>query len=374
MNKPGKHKRLPLLMVLFLLGLVLALAAQRVVQRLEPLSVRQAPPLAVEVVDLQPGPFVLTRHYTGSLAAARTVELGARINSRVVAVHHREGEQVQKGELLISLDNGEQRNEIERLEAQGRRLRAELAYWQSQYQRSSQLLQQQAVSERVYEEALRMRDSLGASVEENAKALANARLKLEYTRIRAPFDGRVERVLTEEGGMVQAYGRALMVLASSGAMKAVVAVPQADLDWIRPGLAVRLRLPALGLSRQSRIHRLYPALDPATRNARFEAWLGDGDEGGLGLYAGMAVEAQVVVEAHDAALAVPRRALRESGPGHGVYLAVDGRARWRQVQTGGHAGGRVLIRGGLKPGERVIVTPDPRLRDGVAIQALEAVP
>ncbi len=375
MNEPGRHKKLSALLLLLLVGLVLVFAVQRVVQRRQPVPVRAVPPLAVEVVTPQPASFVVTRRYVGSVEAARSVALTARISSRVTAVHHREGERVSRGELLISLDDAEQRNEIRRLLASGRRLRAEYAYWKNQYQRSIRLLKERAIAESAHDEALRMKKSLEASLEENTVVLARARLELGYTQIRAPFNARIQKVLTDVGATTLKYSRVLMELVSSDAFKAMVTVPQADLGRIRPGQPVRLRLPALDLLQHGRIQKIHPVLDPSTRNVTFEAWLvDDGRDEPDRIHAGMMVEATVVLQEYDAVLTIPRQALIKNRLDSGVFVVADGKARWSRVQAGESAGGRVRIRDGLRAGVQVIVTPDPRLRDGVAVKVIRGTP
>ncbi len=367
------HRKLSILLLLFLLGLVLLFAVLRVRERLAPVPVPATRPLAVETLVLQAAPFVVTRRYTGSVVAAQTTEILARVSSRVVRIHHREGDRVQKGERLISLDDREQRNEISRLQANGKRLQAEFRYWQSQYRRSLKLRREKVISESVYEEALRMKDSLAAAIEENTRALATARLKLEYTRITAPFDARVKKVLTEEGEQTLLYVRPLMELVSAQAMKAVVSVPQVDVGHIHPGMPVQLRLPSLGLWQQTVIAKRYPALDPVTRNGRFEAWfLEQGYEDGRGLQAGMTVDATVVMAEYDAALAIPHQALIDNRLGTGVFVVEKGKARWRKVVAAEVAAGRLRIRQGLQAGEQVIVTPDPRIEDGVLVRVANA--
>ena len=362
------RKSLSAALLLILVLMVLFFAIQRVQQRLQPLPVPAPTPLAVEVLTLAPGPFSVHARYVGSVAAGRVVRIPAQVGARVMAIEHREGDRVEQGERLIRLDDRELSNEIQRLRASEQRLRSDLDYWERQNRRNTTLHQQKVIPESQLDESRRMVDSLRASMHETAEALANAEIRLDYTQIRAPFAGRIARMMTEVGDLAVPLSKPLLELVSLQDMKAVVSVPQVDIGRLTTGLAVNLRMPAADLTVTSRIEKIYPLLDPVTRNATFEACLGCGPEALPDtLYPGMALEATVILAHHDEALAIPHHALLRRGDAQGVFLFEDGEARWRAVQSGAVEGGRVLIRSGLKAGDRLIVTPDPRLRDGLAV-------
>ena len=362
------RKRLSAILLLVLVAMVLFFAIQRVQQRLQPVPVRTPPVLAVETLTLTPAPFSLRARYVGSVAARQVAQIPAQVGARVMAIEHREGDRIEQGELLIRLDDRELSNEIQRLRANEQRLRSDLDYWVRQNRRNTTLRQQKVIPESQLDESRRMVDSLQASIHENAEALANAEIRLGYTLIRAPFAGRIARLMTEVGDLAVPLSKPLLELVSLQDMKAVVSVPQVDIGRLTTGLAVNLRMPAADLTVTSRIEKIYPLLDPVTRNATFEACLGCGPEALPDtLYPGMALEATVILAHHDEALAIPHHALLRRGDAQGVFLFEDGEARWRAVQSGAVEGGRVLIRSGLKAGDRLIVTPDSRLRDGLAV-------
>jgi len=362
------RKRGSAILLLVLVGMVLFFAIQRVQQRLQPVPVQPPAPLAVETVTLTPAPFSLRARYVGSVVAGQVAQIPAQVGARVMAIAYREGDRVEQGELLIRLDDRELGNEIQRLRATEQRLRSDLDYWQRQNRRNTTLRQQKVIPESQLDESRRMVDSLQASIHENAEALANAQIRLGYTQIRAPFGGRIARLMTEVGDLAVPLSKPLLELVSLQGMKAVVSVSQVDIGRLASGLAVSIEIPAANLRLERRIEKIYPLLDPVTRNATFEACLGCGPEAlPDALYPGMALAATVVLAHDDAALAIPHHALLQRGDAQGVFLFEDGVARWRTVQGGAVEGGRVLIRLGLKAGDRLIVTPDSRLRDGLAV-------
>ncbi len=361
-GRSGLKRALSALLLLALLAVVGVFAARRVKERLRPLEPVPTPPVAVETLEVGPGPFAVTRRYTGSVEAARRVRVAARMTGRVLQVHRREGEAVDKGALLVTLDAAELADEVQRLEAARRRTLAELDFWKKQLARDERLLAARTIARTKRDETRRMVDTLTAALDETRYALAAARTRLGYAEIRAPFAGRVQALLTELGDMA-GPGKPLVDLVATAPLKAVVRVPEQDLGRLRPGAPVTVRVPSVGRRLSCRVDRIYPALDPATRNGTFEARLPDA----RGLRPGMAVEAEVTLARDPKALAVPHQAVQRRRGRTGVFVARAGVARWRPVETGEVQAGRVRVLSGLEPGDRVIVTPDPRLRDGTPI-------
>ncbi len=363
----NSRKKLSAFLLLIMVALVLIFAIQRILARLSPLPVVSQPPLAVEMLRLTARPFTLSRRYTGSVVAAQRVQIAAQVNARVEAIYQREGDWVEKGARLISLDDQELNNELHRLQASDQRLRAEHRYWVNQHRRNKKLIQKKVISDSQLEESLRMKESRQASIKENTEALANAKIRLSYSKISAPFAGRIQRLMTEVGDQAALF-KPLLEIVSMQRMKAVVSVPQADLGQLQTGLPVQLRIPATGLVQQTVIKKIYPALELKTRNATFEAYFSENEKQNLThLYPGMVVEAIVALQQHDFAISIPHHALHKNKQGEGVFVVEDGIAKWRQVRSGGVEAGRVLILSGLNEGDKIIVTPDLRLKDGVAV-------
>ncbi len=360
MKVHATRRGLSALLMLALAGTVLVFAIERVYERMQPTRLQPVPPLAVETIYVQPAPFGLVRHYTGTVSAIKRAQLSAQVNATLLRVHHREGEMVAKDEVLITLDATELESEVERLNSIGQRIRADLAFWERQLERDQQLLKQKLVSPRQRDDSRRMVLTLTASLQENLHALDAAHTRLGHTTIRAPFTGRIQRLLTETGELA-VPGKPMLELVAPWPLKAVVTVPQQDLARMTVGEPVELSLPVSGYSWQTVVSRIYPAVDAVTRTATFEAPV---PESLAGLLPGMAIEAAVTIQREEAALAIPHQALLRRKDGAGVFVVQADRAHWRHVTAGTAREGLIRIRKGLVPGDEIIVTPDPRLVEG----------
>jgi len=383
------------LLLLALVGVVVFFGVHRIRERLKPTPPVPRPPLAVEAVKVEPGPFTVTRRYTGSIVSTKRALISAQVSARVKVVHYREGETVKKGDLLITLDDRELRAEVGRLEATARRMQADLDYWRLQATRDEKLLQGKAIPPQKRDESRRMVASLEASLNANEYALSAARAKLEHTLIHAPFSGAIQRLDTEVGELA-APGKVLLELVATRPLKAVFSVPQKDITEIVPhpsryssetqrgnpldtrvpkergvelltqkDIKVRLVVPSLDKTITAHVAHIFPALDTVTRNATFDVRLTEHLEG---LRPGMTVDAIVILAKFERALVLPRSAIRIRKGDTGVYIVENNVARWRSVIIGQAQGKQIRIVSGLKGGETVVITPDPRLQDGSRVQ------
>ena len=356
----SRGQRTALVAVVTVLAAAIGLAAaQRLQDKRDPAPPRERPAPAVEVVEVAPAPFVLTRTYRGSVAADNRAVVSARITARVLEIHHREGAVVAAGEPLIRLDDEELRREADRLEAVGQRLAGEFEVATRQLARDRELHAEHMIPERSLDESVQRAQGLEAQQRENRAALALVNTRLGYSIERAPFDGIVQRNHVQAGELA-ALGQPLIELVSTADLKAVIAVPQADASLIAPGQPVELEVAALRERWSGTVDRVYPALDESTRNATVAAFFPPAAP----VRPGMAVTAQVELERLGDVLSVPAHAVHREAADTWVWLFDAGVARRQAVRAGATRHGVTLIEDGLSTGAPVIVTADRRLADG----------
>ena len=192
----------------------------------------------------------------------------------------------------------------------------------------------------------------------------------------APASGRVLRVLQESAGLVQA-GTALVEVGDPSALEIVVDLLTTDAVHVTPGtpaqilgwggdeLAARvIRVEPSGFTRPSALgvdeQRVNVVL--AFTNPRSE-WASLGD--------GFHVEARLVLWRGEQTLQVPALAVFRQGGGSAVFSMRDDRARLQPVTIGHRGDIQVEVLSGLAAGDRVIVHPGDRVKDGVRVERLE---
>jgi len=151
-----------------------------------PPSVTVSRPLRMPITDYL--------NATGTVAAAQTVDLVARVEGYLRSIDFVDGSPVKKGQLLFVI-------QPEPYQANLAAAQAQLDNAQSEYQRQLRMIKENATSQANVEKWRSSRDQAAAQVE-------IARIQLGYTRITSPFDGRIDRHLIDVGNLVGMSGQA----------------------------------------------------------------------------------------------------------------------------------------------------------------------
>jgi membrane fusion protein (multidrug efflux system) len=204
-----------------------------------------------------------------------------------------------------------------------------------------------------------------ATVKETAAKLELAQARLNETIIAAPFAGTITKVLVRQGDMA-AMKAPLLEMADLSSLVVRCAVPETNASEARPGMKAQVRLDALpGKDLPAEVVRVYPELDPRMRTRTIELTVQEPVE----LVPGMFGRVRLIIESVSDAVTVPVQAIIISPVGAQVaFVAAEGNAVQRKVQTGIEESGRVQILSGLTPGEKVIVSGQERLKDGAEIR------
>lgn len=160
------------------------------------------PPPQVSVAQVLVEDVQLWDAFTGRIEAVETVDLRPRVSGYIESVNYREGQEVEKGDVLFVIDPRPYRAELERAEAELQRARARAELARSEAARAEALAQSRSISR----EELDQRRAAAATSEADilaAQAIAEtARLNMEFTEVRAPIAGRAGRALVTPGNLV----------------------------------------------------------------------------------------------------------------------------------------------------------------------------
>lgn len=288
-----------------------------------------------------------------------------------------------------------------------KRAQADRGRWQSEFDRTQQLVRERAVTASVLDEARsrllgaeadddtaravvrsaeaaraevlarvdKARADVAAAVSGIAVAHAEARhteTLLSFSRIEAPFDGIVTRRTVDTGHLTVpgAQGEPLFVVARADVVSVAVAVPETFAAAVEPGDPALVRLQALnGRTVEGKVTRTSFALDPATRTLRVEIDLPNPD-GTLrpGLYA----NATIVAEEHPDALTVPTTAIVREGNRTFCTVVAGGRASRRPVEVGLSDGTNAEILSGLKADDVVVKANAASVAEGQPVEPIES--
>ncbi len=142
----------------------------------------------------------------GTLQARGEVNLMARVEGYLESIHFEDGAIVQEGELLFLIEPGPYEADLQQAQAVVAQQKAALEHALKEYERQQRMKKKNATSESNVEQWRAQYEQAKAALKEAEAKVELARINLSYTKIRAPFDGRMERHLVDPGNLVGAGG------------------------------------------------------------------------------------------------------------------------------------------------------------------------
>ncbi|HZQ69340.1 MAG TPA: efflux RND transporter periplasmic adaptor subunit [Terriglobales bacterium] len=315
----------------------------------------------------------------GTIRAAQTSQLASQTMGNIVELRVREGDRVQRGQVLAILDDAQPRAAVERATAAETAAQQEvaasdsdLALAQSTLTRYQALYDRKSVSPQEFDEvkaryqaALAHRDMSRAGQLQAKATLAQAHTSLSYTRIVAPFDG----VITEkkaDPGTLASPGLPLFTIEGLAHYRLEAAVNESDVRYVRLGEQVPVVVDALETPQQKgTVVQIMPAADAGSRSFLVKIELPTDK----GLRSGLFGRAQFS-RGNRAALLIPQTAVVERGQLQGVYVLDQDRiANLRYITLGKSSGSTVEVLAGLNEGERLVAKPGELDLGGKRIEA-----
>lgn len=204
-----------------------------------------------------------------------------------------------------------------------------------------------------------------SQVREASARVGQAKAKLAENIITAPFAGIVLKAFVSPGDMASPKSP-LLEIADMSSLAIRFTVPESSASSVHEGMRVVVVLDAYpGKEYEAKIARVYPELDRRMRTRTVEARMVDNVE----IVPGMFARLKVLTETARNAVVVPVEAVLVTPKGERVaYVIRDGKAEQRKVETGIEQDGRVQIATGIKPGEKVVVAGNEKLKDGVPVK------
>jgi RND family efflux transporter MFP subunit len=168
------------------------------------------PPPKVTVAHPLRKPVTDYLEFTGNAVAYNTVPLTARVEGYLEKVLFQDGASVKKGQLLFLIQQEQYQAQLQQAEAKVLADKAQLEHAQTEFVRYSGLVKQDAAAQTDVDRWHYERDSLQAAVMGDEAQVILAKLNLSYTRITAPFDGRMGRHLKDPGTLVGAGEKTIL--------------------------------------------------------------------------------------------------------------------------------------------------------------------
>lgn len=309
---------------------------------------------SVEVAAVAAGPLVREITVVGSLRSNEAVTIRPEIAGRVTRIAFEEGQRVNRGALLVLLDDAVYRAEQAQAEAnldRSRRLRDS----------GAKLFGDNYISKTEM-------DALATAVKVDEAALALAHARLDKTRIRAPFDGVLGLRRISVGDYLNP-GQDMVNIEDISPIKLDFRVAEAFLTEVAVGQSLSVRVDAFADDVfKGRVVAIEPGISAEDRSIAMRGEIPNDDNH---LRPGLFARVTLVLSEQADAITVPEQAIVPQGGRHFVFRVVAGKASRTPVELGQRQAGRVEIVSGLSAGDTVVTAGQLKLSDGTAVVTAE---
>jgi len=341
------------------------------------------PPVTVSRPAQQPVTDYL--YLTGNTQAVDQVQLDARIEGFLTSIHFKDGDYVKKGDLLFLIEPDIYKAKVQQAEGQLAAAQAQLLRASQEYDRQLSLLKQNATAKSEVEKWKAERDAAEANIVEAKAGLELSRINLGYTRVAAPFDGRMDRHLVTPGNLVGAgKPTALANITRMDPIYAYFTLNERDLMRLMGRASEKGQTPykerALpvfagitgeeGYLLEGRFDFASTGLDPNTGTILLRAVFNNppSPSGMHNLVPGMFLRLRVPIDVREKALLVSERALGVDQGGRYLLVVNDKDiVEQRPVKVGAVVNGMRVIEEGLKADDWVVVSGIQRARPGAKV-------
>lgn len=332
-------------------------------------------PIPVRAVAATTGTVDVTVDALGTVTALNTATIHSRVDGPLLKVPFREGQLVKGGDLLAQIDPSTFQAALAQAEGQLAKDQAQLAGARVDLERYTGLLAKDSIASQTVDAQRFTVQQLEGAVRADKAAVENARLQLTFTRVTAPFAGRVGLRQVDPGNMVHASdANGLVVLTQTHPIYVVFAVPSENLPQIYPHWSRGDVLPVEALGRDGKVTAtgklaaVDNQIDTTTGTIKLKALFDNNDDA---LFPDQFVTARLRMATVPDATLVPSAAVQRGAPGTFVYVVnADNTVSLRTMSLGPSSGELVSVKDGVRPGEKVVIDGLDKLRDGAQIAVI----
>jgi RND family efflux transporter MFP subunit len=346
------------------------------------------------VVQAYPSQTFTLLNASGYVVPQRKSSVAAKTTGRLVALYVEEGNKIKKDQIIAQLENEDlaasRRQALANVDvsrAGYEQTKAELNDAQVSFERQKQLLSRELVAksdydtaEARYKKSIAALASADASIKASQAALDGAEVSLEYTRIRAPFDGVVLTKNADVGDIVTPLGAAanaksaVVTIADMTSLQVETDVSESNIEKLKPGQPCEIQLDAVPETRfPGTIHMIVPTADRSKATVMVKVRFNTIDSRILPeMSAKVAfLSREVKKEEEKSRTAVNPKAIIDQGGKKFLFVVKQNRVKLTPVTVGEPLGDMVEILSGAISGDKVVINPLKNLNDNSRIKIAE---
>ncbi len=298
----------------------------------------------------------------GNVKTKQNLVIYPEMGGTLTRVYVKEGQNVTKGQLLATIDDGGLSQQVAQMQIQ-----ADLA--KTTFERQERLWQQKIGSEIQYLQAK-------SSYEAQQRAVNQLKSQLSKTSVRAPFTGVIDDVITDQGSVVAPGQSQLMRIVNLEDMYIETDVPESFITNVTVNKDVKIEFPILGKSMDAKIRQAGNFINPANRTFKIEVAVPNKDKS---IKPNLTAKLKINDYSSENALLIPQSIISENAEGEQYIYIIDnknadneGVAKRIIIKTGKAQGDVIEVINGLKNGAEVIQEGARSVKDGQLVKVINS--
>jgi membrane fusion protein, multidrug efflux system len=330
-----------------------------------------APPPAVLVQPAELRSMTKQAEFVGRAEALEKVDLRARVQGFLGPRLFKEGDTVKENQVVFTIEREPFEAVVDQRKAQLAAAEATFANSDQQLQRTTELARKgNAPIAQLDQRTAEQRQAKAAVMEAEAN-LRDAQIQLSYTDIKTPISGRIGRAAVSPGNLVGPDTGVLATVVQDDPMQVLFSVTQREMLEARDSevtgkVRARVRLANGSLySEKGRVDFLDVQVNPRTDGQTVRAMFPNPDDI---LTSGQTVRVIIEEKGGDKVLVIPQSAIATDQTGPYVFVVGENNTvEQRRLKLGANREGLAVVEDGVKPGERVVVQGQQRIRAGITV-------
>lgn len=296
----------------------------------------------------------------GNVQTKENIVIYPEMSGILLKINVKEGQEVTKGQILATIDDGGLSQQVAQLQIQ-----ADLA--RTTFERQERLWEQKIGSEIQYLQAK-------SNFEAQEKAVNQMKFQLEKTVVKAPFSGVIDNIITQQGSFVSAGQSELMRIVNLNNMYIEVDVPESYINTVTKNKDVIVEFPVLGKSIKAQIRQAGNFINPSNRTFKIEVAVPNADKT---IKPNLTAKLKINDYTNKNALLIPQSIISENANGEQyVYVAVNKNEKQEAevnrviIETGKTQGDVIEVLHGLEKGNEIIQEGARSVREGQTVKII----